>query len=120
MILGQEFKRRAKASGDLPARIRVVGVVGTDWSVTNAQRFDAVFTLSAAELADSYVAPAEVPAPVDEVALRAPSREELRAAMQGYRAGPQPNDAPAEDAPESPEGYFARIASEQAAAAAEE
>ena len=61
-----------------------------------------------------------MPEQVDEEAIRRPCREAVRAAMAGYRAGEQPDDAPDADVPESPEGYFARIAAEQAAADAEQ
>ena len=106
-MIGETFKRKAGASGSLPKQIRVVGAAGDSWSCTDADGFGPTFALSPSQLAVAYGAPPELPDCVDEESVRAPSADELRAAMFGYRGGEQGSDAPGDDAEPTPEEIFA-------------
>lgn len=85
-MIGREFKRRASAADTYPARVRVVGQLGSDARGPRRDRRGGR------------------PRPV----ARRPARRQT-----GYRAAAVPDDAPADDAPDSPEATFARAAAEQ-------
>jgi hypothetical protein len=106
-MIGQIFKRRPGAAGTLPKNVRVSGAAGDSWSCTDADSFGPTFAMSPAQLAVAYGAPPEPPAFIDQEAIRAPSADELRAAMFGYRGGEQGSDAPAEGHAPTPEEIFA-------------
>lgn len=106
-MIGQIFKRRPGAAGTLPKNVRVTGAAGDSWSCTDADGFGPTFSMSPSQLAVAYGAAPELPEYIDEEAVRAPSADDLRAAMFGYRGGEQGSDAPGDDAEPTPEEIFA-------------
>ncbi len=106
-MIGETFKRRPAASGTLPKNVRVTGAAGNSWSCTDADAFGPTFSMSPTQLAVAYGAPPELPAFVDEESVRAPSGDDLREAMYGYRGGEQGSDAPGDGAAPTPEEIFA-------------
>lgn len=111
-----EIFRRKSRSGDLPKNARLVGVIGRQFILTDADAFDRSFTLSATQFQEIYGGDPTPPESEQEALNRAAARDHAEALDAYRRPDSKPDDVAGirklverqGRSPETPEERFER------------